>query len=98
MRLEGLKLFTLPFALTPGLQTNPKERIVTGPDEADQVEANHAGRVLDSRCICENRLHLSRRGDVASLRRGTRELQTGEHVPVLVIGDDAGGHPAGWRM
>src|SRR5437016_13248465 len=93
MRLEGLKLFTLPFALTPGLQTNPKERVVTGPDEADQVEDNHARGVLDSRCICENPFHLSRRGAGASLRRGIRELQTDVQISLIFIGEEARGQP-----
>src|SRR5882762_2558709 len=78
-----------PAVPTPGLQTNPKERVVTGPDEADQVEANHAGCVLDSRCICENLLHLSRCGAGASLRRGIRELQTDVQISLIFIGEEA---------
>src|SRR5580692_3453317 len=77
-RLDGLKLFSLALALIPGLQTNPKETVVTGPYIAKQTETNHAGGVLDARCTCENLLHLCRSRAGAFLRSRVGKL----HVDV----------------
>ncbi len=49
MRLDRLKLFGSCRALIPGLERDEKERVITGSHEAQQTEADDAGRVLNAR-------------------------------------------------
>ena len=93
--LDGLILFAPAFALIPGFQRYPEEGVVTGPDIAEQTETDDAGGVLDPRRVCENLLHLSRGRACAFQRCGIGKLHIDVEVPLVFIGQEAGGQMAG---
>src|SRR5262249_28472603 len=92
---DGLKLLAPLFTLIPRLQSNKEEGVITGPDQAEQTETNHAGRVLDPRGVCKDFLHLSRGFGCAFLRSSIRELHVDIEVALIFIGKEAGGYTAG---
>src|ERR1700687_5665729 len=68
------------FAITPWLQSDKKESVVTGSDKAEQAEADYACGVLHAGRIGENLLNLTCRRTRARERRGIRKL----HVDIDV--------------
>ena len=56
--LDFLILFRSALAIAPGFQRDEEESVVGGVSEAEQVEADNVGGVLNARRICENLLYL----------------------------------------
>src|SRR6202007_1233955 len=92
-RLDRLILFDPAFTFIPGLQSDEKESVVTGPDGTEQAEADDTCGVLDTRSVRENCLHLSRRSACAFLRGRIGKLHVDVEVPLIFIRQKAGGHP-----
>ena len=93
-RLDFLILFRSGFALTPWLQSDEIEGVVTGPDKAEQAEANNGRGVLDAWRIGEDLLNLSRRCARAFQRSRVRKLHVDEGIALVFIGQEAGWQPA----
>src|ERR1700733_4307766 len=60
MRLDGLILFGLGFAVLPGLERYKEECVIRSPGETEQTETNDACGVLNARSLCEHRFYLFR--------------------------------------
>ena len=90
-RLDFLILFRPGFAVAPGLQSDEIEGVVTGPDEAEQAEANDAGGVLDTGRVGQDFLDLSRRRCRALERSRIGKLHVDEDVALVFIGQEARG-------
>ena len=93
-RLDFLILFRSAFAVTPGLQGDEKEGVVTGPDIAEQAEADHAGVVLDPRRGAQDFLNVSRCRGRPLQRSRIRKLHVDVDIALVFIGQEAGGQEA----
>ena len=91
MRLDGLILFGLGFAILPGLESYKEECVIRSPDEAEQTETNDAGGVLNSRRVGENLLYLFRSRACAFHGRRIGKLHVDIEVALVFIGQEAGG-------
>src|SRR5208282_97125 len=89
-RLDFLILLRPGFAVTPGLQSNEKEGVVTGLDKAEQAEANNTGCVFDTWRIGEDLLNLFRRSTCALERSRIRKLHVDIEIALVLIRQEAG--------
>src|ERR1700758_4559761 len=89
-RLDFLILLRSGIAVTPWLQSDEKEAVVTCLDKAQQAEANNAGRVLDAWGVGEDLLNLSPRCAGALQRSRVRKLHVDEEIALVFIGQEAG--------
>src|SRR5271155_2522917 len=90
MHLDGLIRFGAALTVIPRLKADPKEGVVAGPYKTEQAETNHASRVLNARCICEDLLYLSRSRAGALQRRRIRKLHVDVEVALVLIGQETG--------
>src|SRR5882672_8645690 len=81
-----LILFRPALAIAPGFQRDEKEPVVAGVREAEQIEADNRCRVLNSRKVCENVLHVSPSLVGAFHRRCDGKLHTDVEVALGFIG------------
>src|SRR4029077_15168495 len=95
VRLNGLKLFGACRALIPRLERDKKERVVTGAYKAEQTKTDDAGRVSNSRCICQNFFNVSRDGCRAFQRSSVRELEIDVGIALVFVRKEARGHSVG---
>ena len=93
-RLDFLILFRSGLAVAPGLQRDEKEGVVTGPDKAEQAEADNARGVFDAGRVGEDLLNLSRRCAGALQRSRIRKLHVDVDVALVFIGQEARWHAA----
>src|SRR5258708_36967350 len=88
-----LILFRPALAIAPGFQRDEEEPVVAGVREAEQIEADNRCRVLNSRKVCENVLHLSPSLACALHRRRDGKLHADVEVALVFIGHKAGRQP-----
>src|SRR4029077_14004310 len=93
-RFDLLILFRAGFTVAPGLQSDKIEGVVSGPDKAEQAEADDAREVLDAGRAGENLLNLFRCRCRSLQRSRIRELHVDEEVALVFIGQEARGQTA----
>src|SRR5580692_11017348 len=91
MRLDGLILFGLGFAVLPGLEGYKEECVIGSPGEAEQTETNDAGGVLNPWSLCEHRFYLFRSLACAFQGRRIGQLHVDVEVALVFIRHEAGG-------
>src|SRR6185295_16206728 len=86
--LDFLILFRSCFAITPWLQSDEKESVVTGPDKTEQAEANNACRVFHAWRTGEDILNLPSRFAGACQRCRIRKLHIDVDIALIFIGQE----------
>ncbi len=93
-RLDLLILFRSGCAVTPGLESDEIEGVVTGADIAQQTEANHAAVVLNPRSLAQDFLNIPRCFCGPLLRSRVRKLHIDVDISLVFIGQEARGQTA----
>ena len=88
--LDLLELLVAGFALVPRLQSYKEKAVVTGADEAEQAEADDAGRVLNARSVSENVFDFAR--DFIRALKGSCiwQLEVDVEIALVFVGKEAG--------
>jgi hypothetical protein len=84
--LNSLKLLIPRFAVVPRFQSDEKEGVIARSYEAEQAEANNAGRVLNTGRICQSGFDFPHDVIRALKRSSAGELQIDVQIALIFVG------------